>query len=425
MNLIMKLLVHHFIGNPEGRLEVKRSMSNVIMEGKPMLKKIEDLTKSRTRFWLLAPFAWEARNLRKPWCLLWAGAIVCFLFFVPISAVQCFIWFLNRGDLLSLLSGVLFPLLLLLAVPTFLIFSIDSAIQSEPREHYAWLRCWLVLTSYVKRKRLQSIGEIEEELTLLLEPLSPREYSAIRKRSIVLGRISLLLISLHIVAWIYLSSYGSHLLESWRDTGIGGLFYIGSLVLAMIPGMVGIVQENAKKPVRVLERDLHLLTESSKDGLSVDRVFTNYENAMANRKLKRNAVWFYYFGALCAWDLEKLAMASTSSILLSFCIAANLMWPAFSSDFLMKLITLMASLLFFYMVIEAWINGGGVAKALQRFGVIKMLKAGRTPSSIITVSSMIECFSAGGYEKPAKFATTEDYVTKLYIRSLKRTMLGR
>lgn len=425
MNLIMKLLVHHFIGNPEGRLEVKRSMSNVVMEGKPMLKKIEDLTKSRTRFWLLAPFAWDARNIRKPSCLLMTSVIVGFLVFVPISAVQSFIWFMNSGQLLSLLSLILFPFLLLLAVPSFLILSIDSAIQSEPRKDYAWLRCWLVLTSYAKGKRLQSIEEIEKELTLLLEPSSPREYSAIKKRSIMLGRISLFLLFLHIVAWIYLSSYGSHLLESWRDPGIGGLLYISSLVLAMVPGMVGIVQENTKKPVRILERDLHLLAESSKDGLSVDRVFTNYENTTANRKLRRTATWFYYFGALCAWDLEKLEMTSTYSILLSFCIAANMMWSAFSSDVFMKLITLAASLLFFCLVIEAWVNGGGVAKALQRFSVIKMLKAGRKPSSIITVSSMIECFSAGDYEKPAKLATTEDYMTKLYVRSLKRTMLGR
>jgi len=278
-------------------------MIKLISQGQPILKEIEEKVKSKIKFWLLAPFAWNSRNWRNAQCLFIACTIAFALVSTFFSIAQGVIYFISSNNWLVIIWPILLSLLMLSAIPTFLTFSICAAIQSETDKDFAWLRCWLIITSFVKKKRLQSIEEIDEELTLILEPVSPREYCRIKERSKIFGKLSLLLIFLHIVGWIYLSFSNSPLLEIWRETGIVGFLYIGSLILAMAPSMYGIFQENTKKPVRVLERDLHLLGEPSKDSLHINNVLKNFENATMNNKLRRQARWFYYLGALCAWDI--------------------------------------------------------------------------------------------------------------------------
>jgi len=84
-----------------------------------------------------------------------------------------------------------------------------------------------------------------------------------------------------------------------------------------------------------------------------------------------------------------------------------------------RLFTVLTAVLLIYTIVEAWHTGGGKTKAMQRFNVVKLLRVERRISSILPFNAMLECFSTGSYNKPARFATVEDFVTKLYVKSLR------
>lgn len=428
MKLVSKFLLHYFVGCPHGRLEVRREITNLILEDGLLPKRIHELTKSKVKFWLLAPFAWDSRNARRPWCVFFTGMIMFVLLATVLLIAQGFVHFMIFNNWLSLLTSILSSFLMLLFVPILLIFSIETVMNSKTDDGHAWSRCWLVLTSYVKGGNLQSIEEIDRELTSLLEPVSPTEYIRIKERSKTLGGVSLVLVLLHIMSWLALFSFDSPISKDWRGNGVLGPIYVGTLMLAMAPGMFGMMQENVKKPVRVLEKDLHLLSERSKGDFYIDSVLKNYNSEAVNKKMKMKAKRFYYLGALCAWDLEKADIVVATCVLLSSYLLINTILQGNSLNinvFVVRSFTVLTAILFIGALAEAWFSGGGATKAMQRLNIIRLLKEGRPFSDIITLNSLLECFSTGSYNKPAKSATIEDFVTKLYMKSISKTTKRR
>jgi len=265
--------------------------------------------------------------------------------------------------------------------------------------------------------------QIESEIAKLGRPISNDRYLAIKAISRKLNRLSSILLVASILIWLVLLIIS----PPWMlaKGPLCGMLFICSIIIALLPSMIGHLAETTKRPV-VFSGSI---VDSAKQDLTyydepnMDQIVRNYRNRNVHRKLSRKAMLVYWIGPLCAWDYDKLEPSIFSLLISLLYVLFNIAVPieAIGQRILIRVFTAVSFSLVVYSGIEAFVGGGGKQKAIDRRRVLKSLKEGRAINHMIPLDELVERFSSGSYMKSAKEASVEDLLTKLYVKSTSKS----